>query len=120
MSGAFGERRGSAALNIWAPFLLLAAWGALFAFIHDPSRHELQAFLIARASRGPLSLFHNLGHEGHPGLWHLVLLAAVRLYDDPLVVRLLQAALAVASLALIWLVSPFAAVEKLLLSLSYY
>ena len=109
-----------ALLGRWIPFALLAAWNGYCAFVHDPSRHELQALLIARASSGPLGLFHNLGHEGHPGLWHLLLFAAVHCYDDPLVLNLLQALVAVASLALIWLASPFGVIEKTLLSLGYY
>ncbi len=104
----------------WAAFLLLAVAEGYFAFSHDPSRHELQAFLIARGSSGLVGLYHNLGHEGHPGLWHLLLLVADRLYDDPVVVRVLQAAIAIASLGLVWLASPFGWLEKLLLSLSYH
>ena len=109
-----------ALLRRWLPFALLAAWNGYCAFAHDPSRHELQALLIARASSGPLALFHNLGHEGHPGLWHLLLWTAVRCYDDPLVLNLLQALVAVASLAFIWFASPFRVIEKTLLSLSYH
>ena len=124
MTGTKPLERSSAATQAlfrrWVPFALLAAWNGYCAFVHDPSRHELQALLIARASSGPLGLFHNLGHEGHPGLWHVLLWAAVRCHDDPLVLNLLQALVAVASLALIWLASPFGAVEKTLLSLSYY
>ena len=109
-----------AILRRWLPFLVLAAWNGAFAFAHDPSRHELQALLIARASSGPLSLLRNLAHEGHPGLWHLLLLAALSLYDHTLVLNLLQALVATAILALIWLASPFGTGEKALLSLGYY
>ncbi|MGO8867430.1 MAG: hypothetical protein ACLQME_13105 [Alphaproteobacteria bacterium] len=110
----------SALVTSWAPFLLFAAGSAYCVFHHDPSRHELQAFLIARASSGLSSLFHNLAHEGHPGLWHLLLLAAVRLHDDPIVLNVLQALIAAATLSLIWLAAPFNVIEKALLSVSYY
>jgi len=120
-SDAGPQSAGAGALvTRWAPFLLFAAGSAYCVFHHDPSRHELQAFLIARASSGLPSLYHNLAHEGHPGLWHLLLLAAVRLHDDPIVLNVLQALIAAATLSLIWLAAPFNGIEKALLSASYY
>jgi len=110
----------SALVTRWTPLLLFAAGSAYCVFHHDASRHELQAFLIARASSGLSSLYHNLAHEGHPGLWHLLLLAAVRLHDDPIVLNVLQALIAAATLSLIWLAAPFNVTEKALLSASYY
>ena len=46
---------------------------------HAMWRDEAQAWLIARASSGPVELWQNLRFEGHPPLWHLVIWPVARL-----------------------------------------
>lgn len=104
----------------WALFLTFAAWTAFKVFTHVPWRDELQALLIAREAPSITGLLHNLSHEGHPGLWHLILFGATRFSGDPAILPWLQAPIALGLLALVWFASPFGMLEKLLLSASYY
>ena len=100
--------------------LLFCGWTVYRIAAHVPHRDELQALLIARESSGLLSLFHNLGHEGTPGLWHVVLFPVAHVWGDPAVLVLVQSIVAVLTLSLIWLGSPFSLAEKVLLSLGYF
>lgn len=54
-------------------FGLLIVFNTIRLFRHTMWRDELQAFMLAKASRTPLELFAKLQYEGHPGLWHLLL-----------------------------------------------
>jgi len=103
-----------------ALFSLLVAVNSVRLLRHAMWGDELQAFMIALASRGPLELFHNLRYEGHPGLWHALLWLVTRFTADPLAMQILHLALALAVWLLIYRWSPFTAAEKFLLLLSYF
>jgi hypothetical protein len=53
-------------------FGLLIVFNTIRLFRHAMWRDELQAFMLAKASRTPLEPFAKLQYEGHPGLWHLL------------------------------------------------
>lgn len=101
-------------------FGLLLAGNAVRIVRHAMWRDELQAFLIARWSAGPLELLHNLRYEGHGALWHLLLWGVTRASADPRAMQLLQLAVAAGAWGLIWLRSPFGTAEKFLLLLGYF
>jgi hypothetical protein len=85
----------------------------LIVFQHDsivPPHHvasELQAFMLAKASRTPPELFAKLKYEGHPGLWHLLLWVITRFTDNPMAMQVLHLAIALGIWVLVWRVSPF-------------
>ena len=81
-------------------------------------RDELQAFTVAAASNTPLDLFAKLKYEGHPGLWHLLLWVVTRFTTDPVAMRVLHLVIALGDWVLVWRLSPFRPVGKLLLLLS--
>ena len=83
-------------------------------------RDELQAFMVAAASNTPLDLFAKLKYEGHPGLWHLLLWVITRFTTDPVAMQVLHLVIALGVWVLVWRLSPFRPVGKLLLLLSYY
>jgi hypothetical protein len=119
--------RGSHGTSIQPGLLSLATgltlWVIAYALLwygHAMWRDELQAWMIATGSRTPIDLYWNMRNEGHPGLWHLLLWAGAQLRADPYVLRLIQAAIAGATLLLILLRSPFSKTEKLLLTASYF
>ena len=89
-------------------------------FRHAMWGDELQAFMIADASSTPLDLFSKLKYEGHPGLWHLLLWMITRFTDYPFAMQVAQFLIALSIWLLIWYVSPFKPIEKILLLLSYY
>ena len=48
---------------------------------HEPWEDEAQAWLLARDSGLVELLFKNIGYEGHPGLWHVILMIPSRLLE---------------------------------------
>ena len=99
---------------------------AVIAFIvwqlahHALWRDEAQAWDLALASPTLPALFHNLGYEGHPGAWHLLLWLAGQVSHDPAAMKAVHGAIAAATCLVIAYRSPFDRVEKTLLLLSYY
>jgi hypothetical protein len=71
-----------------APILKFALLGVYLVAVgvqlldHAMWRDEAQAWLIARASGGPVDLWRNLRFEGHPSLWHVVIWPVARLSSD--------------------------------------
>lgn len=87
---------------------------------HEMWRDELQAWLIARDSVSLIDLFRNLRYEGHPGLWHLMIYACIKLKKEPFVMQLLHLAIASTSVFLIVRYSPFTNLQKTLISFGYF
>jgi len=113
-----------AARRLWAfvadlILILLVIINSMRLFHHAMWRDELQAFMIATASSTPLDLFANLKNERHPGLWYLLLWLISRFTSDPVAMQAAHLLIALGIWVLIWRVSPFRPVEKILLLLSY-
>lgn len=53
--------------------------GLFAAFHHEMWRDEIQAWLLARDSTGVFDLLRHMKYEGHPALWHLLLIPITRL-----------------------------------------
>jgi hypothetical protein len=107
------------ALAEWLVLLTFTAIAAVAVWFHEPWSDEAQAWLIARDLDIP-GILHQMGYEGSPPLWHLLLWALIRLH-------LPYAALGVVSLILvaagmyIWLRwSPLPAFVRLLVPFAFY
>jgi hypothetical protein len=83
-------------------------------------RDEMQAWLLARDSAGIFDLFRNLRYEGHPALWHLILMPVTRLTGDPEAMKWVQGALAVTTVAIVLLRAPFNRLEKAMFPFAYF
>ncbi len=96
----------------------------LFGFVgilhHEIWRDEFQAWLLARDSASLIDLFHNLQHEGHPGLWHLCLYGLSRITRNPFVMQVFHFFTSVVIVTLVVKYSPFSLLHKFLLSFGYY
>jgi hypothetical protein len=99
--------------------LLFTAIAAVAVWFHEPWADEAQAWLIAR-DLGIGGILHQMGYEGSPPLWHLLLCGLIRLH-------LPYAALGAVSLTLvaagmyIWLRwSPLPAPVRLLVPFTFY
>lgn len=82
---------------------------------HDGWFDEMQAWLIARASRPPAEVITNLRHEGHPALWHLLLWCSTFISTDCRSVFVVAFLVALGNVSLVVFASPFQRVEKALL-----
>jgi hypothetical protein len=100
-----------------AGFVLVA--GCALAF-HEPWRDEMQAWLLARDSRTPLELIRNLKHEGHPGLWHLLLMPITRVSAAPVGLQLASLAVGAATVWVVAVFSPFTRLQKVLFAFGYF
>jgi hypothetical protein len=112
-TSAFAKRRWSA-----FAFAAVVVLQVALALTHSPWRDETEALLVARL---PLDrLFGMLHYEGHPSLWYLLLAAAAKVSASPMVLQVVQAAVAVGFQAVLWRWAPFSWPTKLLISLSYF
>ena len=92
------------------PHLALAALVLLQLWLiatHVAWRDELQAVLIAQHSVSVPDLFARLHYEGHPALYYLLLRPLAALGDPLASLKLVQAAAALATMAIVWLRAPF-------------
>jgi hypothetical protein len=98
-------------------FVLLLVWGV---FHHAMWRDEIQAWLIARDSGSLAELISNLRYEGHPGLWHIIVLPLTRLGGDPRLMHLPVMVCMAATVALVMWRAPFSWIEKMLFPFGYF
>jgi hypothetical protein len=83
-------------------------------------RDEIQAWLLARDSNSVPNLFANLKYEGHPGLWHLLLMPLTRVSHSPTTMQALHLLVATSTIYVFARYSPFTTVQKLLFSFGYF
>lgn len=83
-------------------------------------RDELQAWLIARDSATLSDLLRNLKYEGHPALWHLLLMLLKNISHSPEAMQFLHVAISTATVFVFVKYSPFTKIQKLLFSFGYY
>ncbi len=96
-----------AAALLAASLAAILALKAFLAWGHLPWMDELQSLQLARAIQSPADVREILRYEGHPPLWHLVLRAALAIWDDWTTLNLVAFACATATTLLILLRSPF-------------
>lgn len=93
----------------------------LMMLVHEPWFDEALAWLIARDSSIKQVLFEAPHYEGHPGLWHLVLMPFAKL-GAPYELSLTLVSLIFSGLAMTLLVwkAPFKRLVKLLIPFTYF
>lgn len=111
-----GKEDSSLAFFVTAAFLAL---GLVATINHEMWRDELQAWLLSRDSANPIELFRNLKYEGHPGLWHLLLMPLTRLFK-PEAMQLLHLLIASTTVYLFVRYSPFFKHQKVLFAFGYF
>ena len=107
----------------WFAPALTAAYALLLAFTlfhHELWRDELQHWMLARDSTGPLDLFRNTKYETVPKLWHLLLLVVTRFTSSPLWMQVLHWAIASAAIFVVARYAPFSPLQKVLFALGYF
>ncbi len=99
--------------------LLFTAIAAVAVCFHEPWSDEAQAWLIAR-DLGIPGIFHQMGYEGSPPLWHLLLWVLTRLHLPYATLGAVSLGLVAAGMY-IWLRwSPLPAPARLLLPFTFY
>jgi hypothetical protein len=107
-----------------SPAFLIAFTYVLLALMllshHEPYRDEAQAWLIARDSPDLAALFHQMGYEGTPALWHLLLLPLARLGLPFVTASYLNFVIILVAVILLVRHAPFPWFHKALLVFGYY
>lgn len=89
-------------------------------FHHEMWRDEIQAWLLARDSANVFELFRNLKYEGHPGLWHLLLMPVTRLTNSPVGMQILHLMIASTTIFIVAKYAPFSTLQKILFAFGYF
>ena len=111
------RHQGLFALLVAVAFAFL---GAFILFHHVMWGDEIQAWLLARDSADVFELFRNLKYEGHPGLWHLLLMPLTRLWLSPVAMQVLHLGIATASVYVLARYAPFKRPQRALLAFGYF
>jgi hypothetical protein len=102
---------------VFVVFVLLSAFGM---YNHEPWKDELQAWVIARDSNSIGSLLHNLQFDGHPALWHFVLMLTSKVFDNPAAMQWVHFISACAVAYIIIFKSPFSMFQKAAIVFGYF
>ena len=113
------DKKNNHIINLFFAFLFASVSFFLVGF-HEMWRDEAQAWLIAKNSNSFVDLFLNLKYEGHPALWHLLLLPLTRLFDSIESMQYFHVTIAVCTIFIFFKWSPFSIIEKVLISFGYY
>ena len=102
--------------------LALALFALLLAVLlgrHEMWRDELQAWMLARDSESVTELWRNARYEGHPLLWHLLLMAPAHLLGAPAAMQGLHWLIATAAAGVLLMKAPFPMPLRAGLAFSY-
>lgn len=99
---------------------LFVAVGSLGLLHHEMWRDELEIWLIARDSASLPELFVNMGTEGHPALWYLLVFALTRLTGQPVAMQLLNLIAGAGAVLIFYRHAPFGRIQRLLFCFGYY
>ena len=104
-------------LVLTAAFLVVGGTGAIY---HEMWRDEIQAWLLARDSTGPIDLLSHMKYEGHPPLWHLLLMPLTWITHAPESMQVVHLLIAATTVFLFARHSPFTPLQKILFSFGYF
>ncbi|MEP0772772.1 MAG: hypothetical protein HRF46_00215 [Acidobacteriota bacterium] len=103
--------------------VVIAAFAILLGVVvirHEPWRDELQAWLLARDSGSLWDLWRNSRYEGHPLLWHVLLMPLTRWVGHPVAMQVLHWGIAVAAAATLVFLAPFPLAVRAAVVFSYF
>ena len=113
-----GGRRGT-----WLAVWVTAAYGMVLCVAmgqHELWRDELQAWMLARDSSGPIDLLRNMEYEASGMLWHLLLMPVTRITDSPAGMQVLHWFIACAAVYVTIRYAPLRPLHKALLPFGYF
>ena len=104
-------------LILTTAFLVIGGIGAIH---HEMWRDEIQAWLLARDSNGPIDLLKHMKYEGHPPFWHLLLMPLTWITHAPESMQVLHLLIAAITVFLFARYSPFTPLQKILFPFGYF
>ncbi|QLE54938.1 hypothetical protein [Nostoc sp. TCL26-01] len=103
----------------WLIIIIFSILGLIGILNHAMWRDELNPWLIVRDSQSFTDLIGNIRYEGHPILWYFSLAFLRRIIDNPVIMQLFHLAIAIASVAMFCLYSPFSHKQKFVFAFGF-
>ncbi|MGK7930490.1 MAG: hypothetical protein AB4041_03505 [Microcystaceae cyanobacterium] len=100
----------------WLCFAIIGLFGVLH---HAMWRDELNGWLIARDSESLRQFLYNIRYEGHPVLWYSLLAILNQVTHNPVIMQVFHWFLALSSISIFILFSPFSKLQKTLFIFGY-
>ncbi len=104
----------------WFIIIIFSIFGLIGILNHSMWRDELNPWLIVRDSQSFGDLIANIHYEGHPVLWYFSLGILRKIVDNPIIMQIFHLAIAVASVTIFCLYSPFNPQQKFLFSFGFF
>ena len=122
MLGTFNKIRNyvyqQRAVLLWAfIYMIVVSWLASF---HVIWRDEQRVLSTVFVSNSIIQLFQNIHNEGHPYLWYLILYFAYYFWHNTIVLKIVSIAVAVGTIYVFLLKSPFSWPQKILFIFGFY
>jgi hypothetical protein len=90
----------------WFLLLLFVVLASVTVLRHEMWRDELRSWQAVTAAESAHDVWHNISHEGHPGLWYALLFPLSRVTTDPVAMQLLHLMIAIGVAAVVLFFSP--------------
>ncbi|MEL6381909.1 MAG: hypothetical protein AAFQ89_05450 [Cyanobacteria bacterium J06626_18] len=103
----------------WSIVGLFAVLGLIGVLNHAMWRDEFNTWLIVRDSQSLREMLGRVKYQGHTALWALCLSFLRNFSQSPVIMQLFHWAIAVLSVTLFWLYSPFTHRQKILFTFGY-
>jgi len=87
---------------------------------HEMWRDEMHAWLIARESASIFNLYDILKYDGHPGLWHVILMPLTSFSPTGFAMQLVHLLIAACAAWIFLVNAPFNQLQKVLFVLGYF
>jgi hypothetical protein len=100
----------------WLLFAIIGLFGVLH---HAMWRDELNGWLIARDSESFRQFLYNIRYEGHPIIWYSLLAILNQITHNPVIMQIFHWFLAISSITIFILFSPFSKLQKSLFIFGY-
>ncbi|WP_414576768.1 hypothetical protein [Anabaena sp. CCY 9402-a] len=104
----------------WFIIIVFSVLGFIGIINHSMWRDELNPWLIVRDSESFGDLIANIRYEGHPVLWYFSLVFLRNIADNPLMMQVFHLTIAIFSVSIFCLYSPFNYQQKFLFTFGYF
>ncbi len=104
----------------WKIILIFSVLGLFGILNHSMWRDEMNTWLIVRDSDSFSEMVNNVHYQGHPLLWAICVSLVRNITDNPLIMQLFHLSLAISSISIFWLYSPFNYRQKSLFTFGYF
>lgn len=100
--------------------ILVSALGVLAAANHEWWEDEASPWLSASGSHSLSELIHNLGFNGHPRLYYIIVYGLQSLFENPLALSVLNLVFSIVAITLFLRAASFSRIQKALFAFGFF